>query len=219
MTWGECKLICLQTMFANEGIALNADDSNQDYLYAMPGKANEAMHQLATVGRPLLKRFWINIREGGEEAEDEEQLTLPAAELEYQIDMTHYCPRFRTLVTDRLYLDAGNGDANAEEWRLQGDSILCLPGSTEGRYTVWYAAYPALVSTATEDEFRLDLPEEAAALVPLYMAGELYKEDELAMATVFRNEFEDGLAKLRQSYQESAKGGGFRSVRNTTGWW
>ena len=30
MTWGECKLIALQPMFANEGAELTADDSNQD---------------------------------------------------------------------------------------------------------------------------------------------------------------------------------------------
>ena len=63
------------------------------------------------------------------------------------------------------------------------------------------------------------LPEEAAALVPLYIASELYKEDDLSMATMWRNEYEDGLEKLRQAY--AATGGGIRPgrIRNTTGWW
>ena len=34
MTWGECRLAALQTMFANEGKTLTADDSNQEYLDA-----------------------------------------------------------------------------------------------------------------------------------------------------------------------------------------
>ena len=49
MTWGDVKLIALQTMFSNEGPALSVDDINQEYLYAMPGKANEAMQQIAAV--------------------------------------------------------------------------------------------------------------------------------------------------------------------------
>ena len=61
MKWGEAKMICLQTMFANEGPALTESDSNRDYLYAMPGKANEAMMQLSMVGRPLLKEAKIAV--------------------------------------------------------------------------------------------------------------------------------------------------------------
>ena len=44
-------------------------------------------------------------------------------------------------------------------------------------------------------------------------------EDELALATMWRNEFEDGLVKLQMSYQASQKGGSVTRVRNTTGWW
>ena len=56
-------------------------------------------------------------------------------------------------------------------------------------------------------------------LLPLYMAAELYKEDELALATVLRNEYEDGLEKLRQTYQESCNSLLSGARRNTTGWW
>lgn len=207
-------------MFSNESGELTVDDSNQDYVYAMPGKANEAMLQLTTVGRPLLKSFSIRILEGAAEEATETALTLPARQARYRIDLAGYCPRFRCLEADQLFLDTGKGYGNAEDWSLEGDTVLCLPGNVTGEYTVWYAAYPKRITASTEDSEELELPEEAAALVPLYMAGELYKEDELAMATVFRNEFEDGLAKLRESYQNSARGGGgFSKVRNTTGWW
>lgn len=222
MTWKECKLLCLQTMFSNETAELTVDDSNQDYIYAMPGKANEAMLQLCTVGRPLLRTFYIQIMEDAEEGLDADLavLTLPARDAQYKINMEHYCPRFRCLEADQIFLDDGEKYAVANDWRLEGDTMLCLPGNTEGTYTVWYAAFPKPISAATADDEVLELTDEAAALVPLYMAGALYKEDELAMATVFRNEFEDGLAKLREAYQNSpGGGGGFTRVRNTTGWW
>lgn len=220
MTWGECKLAALQTMFANEGAAINVDDSNQDYINAMPGKANEAMHQLALVGRPLLKQYTVEITDsGGMLPGSEDKLTLPAAEVRYKLKLTDYIPRFRALEREQLMLDAGGIYGAAEDWSLEGDDVLVLPGNVVGTYTIWYDAYPQTITPATPDTEVLDLPAEAAALVPLYIAGELYKEDELAMATMFRNEFEDGLEKMRSAWE--ASGSGFRAgkVRNTTGWW
>ena len=35
------------------------DDINQEYINAMPGKANEAMQQITAVGRPILKDWHI----------------------------------------------------------------------------------------------------------------------------------------------------------------
>ncbi|WP_298022199.1 hypothetical protein [uncultured Dysosmobacter sp.] len=219
MNWRECKLIALQTMFSNEGADINADDSNQDYIDAMPGKANEAMQQLATVGRPILKQFQIAIETGAEEAVTEEKVTLPAAEVRYKLKLTAYCPRFRCLEPQRLMLDSGGVYDQADDWDLEGDDVLVLPGNITGTYTIWYAAYPQVIDAGTPDDTVIELAPEAAALIPLYIAAELYKEDELAMATMFRNEFEDGLAKLQLSY--AASGGAFRCgrTRNTTGWW
>lgn len=217
MDWGTCKLIALQTMFANEGATLNKDDINQDYLNAMPGKANEALHQLATVGRPILKQFRIVFEDEAEEHETAEQLTLPVADVRYKLTIKDYCPRFRCV--EQLLLDSGGIYGQAEDWDIEGDNVLVLPGDTTGIYTLWYAAYPQVITNETLDTEVLDLAEEAAALIPLYIAGELYKEDDLALATMFRNEFEDGLVKLQQSYAASGGGvrGGYR--RNTTGWW
>ena len=219
MTWGECKLLALQTMFANEGKTLNADDSNQEYLDAMPGKANEALQQLCTVGRPLLKTFTVEIAEGAEEAEAAEKLTLPAVAGRYKLTMRDYCPRWRCLQPELLMLDSGGVYDQAEDYSLEGDDVLVLPGDLAGSYTVWYAAYPQTITGSTTDAEELDLPPEAAVLVPLYIAGELYKDDDLSLATMLRNEFEDGMQKLQQSYAAQAKSFRVGKVRNTTGWW
>ena len=116
-------------------------------------------------------------------------------------------------------LDAGGAYGEAENWSMEADEFLVLPGDLAGVYTLYYAAYPQTITLTTPDAEELDIHPEAAVLIPLYIAGELYKEDELAMATVFRNEFEDGLEKLRQAYRESGTGYRGGSVRNTTGWW
>lgn len=224
-------------MFSNEGAAINVDDVNQDYIDAMPGKANEAMLQITTVGRPILKTFRIRLQPGVTAAESPEELVLPTVEKNYRITLTDYCPRFRCIERNQLmlarHLSAGSAEASsfgprletadgygrAQDWELEGDDVLILPGDTAGTYTVWYDAYPVKITASTPEETELELPEEAAALVPMYMAGELYKEDELAMATMFRNQYEDGLLKLQMSYREQPKGGTVTRVRNTTGWW
>ena len=53
MTWGELKLAVLQRIFSNDGASLNKDDSNEEYLNAMPAVANEALTILTGVGIPL----------------------------------------------------------------------------------------------------------------------------------------------------------------------
>lgn len=220
MKWGECKLRALQTMFSNEGAEINVDDVNQDYINAMPGKAMEAMYQLAAVGRPILKKFYIEIAAGAEETATEEKLTLPAiANKNYKIVLSDYCPRFRCLEQNQLMIETFDSYGQAQDWDIEGDHELILPGDLIGVYTVWYAAYPVEITKSTADETELELAPDAAALVPLYIAAELYKEDDLSMATMFRNEFEDGLVKLQASYQASLKGGMMSRVKNTTGWW
>lgn len=217
MLWKECKLIALQTMFSNEGADINVDDSNQDYIDAMPGKANEALHQIAMIGRPILKQFQIVIQENAAEEITADKLTLPAKEARYKLNLSDYCPRFRCV--ESLMLDSMGIYDQAEDWAMEGDTWLVLPGNVTGTYTLWYRAYPPRLTASSADDTELELPEEAAALVPLYIASELYKEDDLSMATMWRNEYEDGLEKLRQAYMDT--GNGIRSghIRNTTGWW
>lgn len=217
MTWGEAKLICLQTMYANEGVTVLQDDSTEEYLNAMPGKANEAMMQLSMVGRPLLKEAKIAV---GWDVEDPEAVSWcpGVADGTVQVKLKKYIPDFRAL--HQLMLDSQGIYADAEEYRVVGDNTLVLPGDVAGVYTLIYKAYPTPVSRDTADDTVLDVAEECASLVPIYMAAELYKDDDLALATVLRNEYEDGLQKIRAAWMESG-GGGYAVAmrRNTTGWW
>lgn len=219
MTWGEVKLAALQTMFANEGEGLTPDDINQEYINAMPAKANEALQQVASVGRPILKSWQIEVAQVEEAAESAEKLVLPAAEKAYKINLHKYLPRFRCIDRGQVLFDDGVTYDLAEDWRLEGDDVLILPGMPVGVYTIWYRAYPQTITRSTADKEEIDLAPEAVVLLPLYMAAELYKEDELALATVLRNEYEDALEKLRRAYEESGSTLFSGARRNTTGWW
>ena len=52
------------------------------------------------------------------------------------------------------------------------------------------------VNSDTSDSFKIALPESACVLIPLYIASQLYKDDDIAQATAYRNEFEVGLQDL-----------------------
>lgn len=53
----------------------------------------------------------------------------------------------------------------------------------------------------------IELPDDACILIPLYIASQLYKDDDISQATAYRNEFEVGLQDLDYNLenQESIK--------------
>lgn len=52
------------------------------------------------------------------------------------------------------------------------------------------------ITTDTPDNEEINLPEDACILIPLYIASQLYKDDDISQATAYRNEFEVGLQDL-----------------------
>lgn len=63
------------------------------------------------------------------------------------------------------------------------------------------------VTKETKDDYEIQLPEDACVLIPLYIASQLYKDDDISQATAYRNEFEVGLQDLIYNLenQESVK--------------
>lgn len=216
MTWGECKLICLQTMFANEGVTILQDDSTEEYLNAMPGKANEGLIQLSLVGRPLIKRLRIAV----DMAEAEAEVHVSGTVSWQTVDVTALAPRFRAVDYISCVNASGTGLSVAVPYQVEGEHYVRIYAPVAGLYSLYYLAYPEQVTRETPDEQVLDIHEECASLLPVYMAAELYKDDDLALATVLRNEYEDGLSKVRAAWETAGRGGLKTNVRvNTTGWW
>ena len=52
------------------------------------------------------------------------------------------------------------------------------------------------VDNTTLETFKFTMPEDACVLIPLYIASQLYKDDDISQATAYRNEFEVGLQDL-----------------------
>ena len=53
-----------------------------------------------------------------------------------------------------------------------------------------------IIDNKTSNDYEFKLPEDACVLIPLYIASQLYKDDDISQATAYRNEFEVGLQDL-----------------------
>ena len=97
------------------------------------------------------------------------------------------------------------GDADISRYKATSDffqegfKVLVLPRDIPGNYKVYYKAYPQEITLETPDDEVLTLDPEVEALLPLYMASQLYKDDDAGISTVYRNEFEVAFERLKDS--------------------
>lgn len=97
------------------------------------------------------------------------------------------------------------GDADISRYKAtseffqEGFKVMVLPRDLPGNYKVYYKAYPPDITLDTTDDTVLPLDPEVAAIMPLYMASQLYKDDDSGIATVYRNEFEVAFERLQRS--------------------
>lgn len=78
----------------------------------------------------------------------------------------------------------------------EGGRVLVLKRDVPGNYRIYYRAYPQKITSSTPDDYELVLDPDVEALIPLYIASQLYKEDDNSLATGYRNEFETGFERL-----------------------
>lgn len=52
------------------------------------------------------------------------------------------------------------------------------------------------IDNQTSSDYKFMIPDDACVLIPLYIASQLYKDDDISQATAYRNEFEVALQDL-----------------------
>lgn len=197
MTWGQIKLTALQKMFSADGITIDEnDDSIKEYIYSMPQAANEAIRMLVTAGIQVRKSNVVEKESG-----------IPLV-----VDVRKENSDFWRIEEPEVY-NMKNGDISPYYGcQLLGGKYLRFPANASGQFEYYYDAMPEEITQTTPDDTVIEIAPEAVALIPLYMASELYKDDDLSTATYYRNEFEDGLSKLRNNVT------GVNEFVSTTGW-
>lgn len=122
-------------------------------------------------------------------------------------DLKKYAEDFYNLFDNSIVYEKGGSPyyLNTTDYYRESDHILVLPTDKPGMYTIYYHAYPAQISINTPDDYVMDLDPDVAVLLPLYMASQLYKDDDNGIATTYRNEFEVGLESLINTSSYSGK--------------
>ena len=211
ITWKELQETCLRKMDSLDGASLVRDSNTTAYIHAMPAVANEALHLLATNGRYWKKM--LSIDQNWNEAAQTGELVggFVAYDLK-QMAENFYCIDQVKLVSEGEY-----GDFSG--YRMEGDHIMLIPADVTGTFRIWYNAYPAKITSQTAEDHEIDIHPEAATIIATYMAGQLYKHDDIGIAQTWMNEFFEWLSMLQESGQRAdgrnASGGGWESV---TGW-
>ena len=170
---------------------LTKDSNNAAYLYGMPAAANEALMLLATNGRYWKKLLTITQKEGETATEGEPLGGFLAYDLR-QLAEGFYC-------IDKIKRASGTEYGTYSGYMMEGDHVLLLPAEDEGTFRIWYNAYPTRITAETAADFPIDLHEEAAHYVAHYMAGQLYKHDDISIAQIYMNEFLNGWSGLRKA--------------------
>lgn len=67
------------------------------------------------------------------------------------------------------------------------DGIIKVPA--HNTLNIKYGIYPKFIDSTTPSNEPLDIPYDVYTIIPLYIAGELYKEDKLSLSTMYMNEF------------------------------
>ena len=182
MTWGDIQLAVLHKLFVSDGQTILVNDSTSPYIAAMPLAANEGLMLLAACGKYIPKTV---------ETETAEGVT--------DLSLKEFAENFLSLRENEVFLNGRHTDG----YTLIGGERMLLYGI--GKWIIGYNAYPQKITQATDKDYVLDVPEDAAVLLPLYIAAELYKDEDPQTAAIYRNEFEAGREALL--YRDTAKSG------------
>ena len=130
-------------------------------------------------------------------------------------DMTALADDFYMIDPQGIYYEgAYQKYLQTSDFYQEGTKTLVLDRDMFGNFTIYYRAYPMQITGDTEDTDELPLDPEVYALLPLYMASQLYKDDDNGIATAYRNEFEVGFERLVNSANLSA----YEKFTSETGW-
>ena len=109
-------------------------------------------------------------------------------------------PDFFKLVSEDVVLESEyNSYTKFKDFEWEGDDTLILDATKQGVYKVHYCAYPGEITADTPDNEELALDPDIATLLPVYIAAELYEDDDLSQAYYFRQQYETAKNSLISS--------------------
>lgn len=103
---------------------------------------------------------------------------------------------FFAIVSVEIETDTEKGDYSTD-FILEGDNTLVIDSNKQGNFIITYKAYPTKLTVDTSDTYKFTMPADMVSLLPLYIASELYKDDDASLSMQWRNQFEVSLSNLK----------------------
>ena len=207
-TWGDILIATCRKMFLNKDAITVSDlpDLVDDRNYATYiNMAPDVMNELMVI---LNNRVLINI--------DTITIKLDDANLEkyliddnsaWVFDIKEYMKDneidnyLYTEVIQHTYIKRDNLLFEEQDGKLYIDKRFMDRNSLT--LTIKYRIIPERFTTTTPWNTLIDLPYNICSIVPLYLASELYKDDDISMSTAYRNQFETELDYISSQMVDS----------------
>lgn len=209
MTLGEIKIESLKLMYTNLDSDINADmidiylndDNYRGYLLGMTGSINRCFGRIEE--RKVLpsktKRFVAD--EG----------TVSSKYIRYDLDAITdlYC-------VDRVVYESANEYVPDYDYMTEGNTLVLDRISNDGAYTLIYKPSIKRVYSGDSNDDIIEIPDSIAAIIPYYVKGDLFRDDEPNEASESRNWFEQALDEIAQ--KPTSKSNTVKTVFNQTEW-
>jgi len=165
MTWGEIQIESLKKMF------LNNDDLSIEKLeeYKQSKKYKTYLFAMPQACNEAI-RYISNL--------------LPVIK-SYELTVEKERYDLLELIDDYKTIDS---IITNKKWYMETDNILNIDKEA-GNVIIYYEANPIIIDFGTSNETELNINKDCLQYIPLYIAGELYKDDDLTLSTIYMNEF------------------------------
>lgn len=187
MTFGELKARVMLLVFSYSvaGTQIPATYNNQaDYLAMIPGLVNEAQIEIATTVKRIPAKCAVSglthTTSGNNEI--------------YALPSDCFLP-----MQGGLLISTGHRSERYMGYRVITGNSIELPAGIADRLTLEYWRYPASVSANTADSLELDNTPDVHECLPFYAAAFMVLYDDSYRYSVFYNEYEKRLSRLRET--------------------
>ena len=117
-----------------------------------------------------------------------------------RFELKKIIPDFYRLISDDVVLESNeNAYLKFKGYEWETDDTIIIDGTRQGIYTIHYYAYPQEITDDTSDDMVMSLDPEVAALLPVFIAAELYEDDDSSQAYYFRQQYQESKQTLMQT--------------------
>ena len=197
-TWGDIVVATCRKMFLNKDAITVADlpdlidDRNYStYINMAPDVMNELMVILNNRVLINIDSMTLNLQDTLMENYLENSFDAYVFDIHKYMEDNEITNYLYTEVIQHTYIKRDNLLFEEQDGKLYIDKRFMDRNSLT--LTIKYRIIPERFTTTTPWNTLIDLPYNICSIVPLYLASELYKDDDISLATSYRNQFETEL--------------------------